>query len=231
LLVRSRPGDSNLPLFLPQHGSWSIILPTYDDGLPPTLRRYFCLCYWFRHAYLGLCKIMAYISIKSCQTGLHFKPLRLLFRPVAKFANSILRALYPLLWLLRQIAAHAKKTYKTFVAVYDKYRRHKISTFKPYHYKPLSNAREIRLIRLERWKPLAEVICEIVHISLAEAPEYEVMSYTWGNPSLSHYVNVKAKSINPKVSGSPTTTSAVDYLMNTGSHNKQVAIVRFCFLS
>lgn len=59
-------------------------------------------------------------------------------------------------------------------------------------YKPLDEARnEIRLLRLHPSRdPASSVICDLVHVSLNQAPPYEALSYTWGRPIFSERITL-----------------------------------------
>jgi hypothetical protein len=56
----------------------------------------------------------------------------------------------------------------------------------PYQYKKLESYRYIRLLRLKRRSFFSEPSCELIHVSLNEAPSFEAISYTWGpmDPSI-----------------------------------------------
>jgi hypothetical protein len=108
-------------------------------------------------------------------------------QPVCWLAGALLRALQSLLSLLLQIQRHFKKALATRV---DSSRKQKFSEMEPYRYKPLEHPRDIRLLRLGHLDSFADVTCEIIHASLEQAPEYEAISYTWGDPSPTCCVSV-----------------------------------------
>jgi hypothetical protein len=58
-----------------------------------------------------------------------------------------------------------------------------------YMYEKLANPeRNIRLVRLQKRNPLAEMNCSLIEHPLAEAPAYEAISYTWGSGPKDHLV-------------------------------------------
>jgi hypothetical protein len=52
----------------------------------------------------------------------------------------------------------------------------------PYHYQPLQGRRSIRLLELLPDKGGAPLRCNMLEVSLDDAPEYEALSYVWGVP-------------------------------------------------
>jgi hypothetical protein len=54
-----------------------------------------------------------------------------------------------------------------------------VATFDKYEYSSLGDG-EIRLLKLSKWAPFSPVRCELVHVRLDKAPEFETISYTWG---------------------------------------------------
>jgi hypothetical protein len=66
------------------------------------------------------------------------------------------------------------------------------SFFKPedelyYVYKPLEIG-HIRLLRLSRRLPSAEIEATLIHVPLDNPPVYECISYTWGDPTKTHRI-------------------------------------------
>jgi hypothetical protein len=61
-------------------------------------------------------------------------------------------------------------------------------------YQPLKETDEIRIISLLPYgdDPDAPVQCRFEHVRLAERPEYEALSYTWGDQSIQHPIIVDA---------------------------------------
>jgi hypothetical protein len=70
----------------------------------------------------------------------------------------------------------------------------------PFQYQPLDpDVDGIRLIILEPAEsPLYKIQCVIKHVTFAEKPKYEALSYMWGDPSLRKEItlNGKSKSVN-----------------------------------
>ncbi|KAL9608367.1 MAG: hypothetical protein Q9167_006796 [Letrouitia subvulpina] len=63
---------------------------------------------------------------------------------------------------------------------------------KPYQYEPLSSepsSQTIRLIELRPGEASADLECLIRHVSLADDPEYEAVSYCWGDPTPTETIN------------------------------------------
>jgi Heterokaryon incompatibility protein (HET) len=58
-----------------------------------------------------------------------------------------------------------------------------------YNYENLENG-EIRLLRIHPRGIFREVKCEIIHTKLEDAPAYEAISYTWGDPARSQQIFV-----------------------------------------
>ena len=52
-----------------------------------------------------------------------------------------------------------------------------------YAYKALRNPRDVRLIRIQPAERHENVVCDIVHGNLDDFPQYEALSYTWGDPT------------------------------------------------
>jgi Heterokaryon incompatibility protein (HET) len=72
-----------------------------------------------------------------------------------------------------------------------------------YTHKPLNTVKgHIRLVKLHRKTPLGDLTCDLDHVSLDEAPPFEAISYTWGNPELSHEI---------LIGGSPYSVTANSY--------------------
>ncbi|KAL8415030.1 hypothetical protein RB594_006020 [Gaeumannomyces avenae] len=54
------------------------------------------------------------------------------------------------------------------------------SSSKPWVYRPLTQGKQIRLIRLHRWIPVLGVRATIMHVNLENSPPYDAISYHWG---------------------------------------------------
>ena len=52
-----------------------------------------------------------------------------------------------------------------------------------YTYKALGYPRDIRLIRIQPAERHENIVCHIVHGNLDHSPQYEALSYTWGDPT------------------------------------------------
>ena len=52
-----------------------------------------------------------------------------------------------------------------------------------YTYKALPKARDIRLIRIQPAERHDNIVCDILHGNLDDSPQYEALSYTWGDPT------------------------------------------------
>jgi len=52
-----------------------------------------------------------------------------------------------------------------------------------YHYTPLPSQKFIRLLELYPGHGNDDIDCALIHTELEQAPEYETISYTWGNPT------------------------------------------------
>ena len=50
-----------------------------------------------------------------------------------------------------------------------------------FNYQPLSGSREIRIIELQAGQYSDPIHCTIIHVSLDALPQYEALSYTWGD--------------------------------------------------
>jgi hypothetical protein len=58
-----------------------------------------------------------------------------------------------------------------------------------YSYRPLDNTRMIRLFALASGlNPYVTII--VVHVSLDEKPQYEALSYVWGDPAITEPIIV-----------------------------------------
>ncbi|KAL5313158.1 hypothetical protein ACEPPN_018891 [Leptodophora sp. 'Broadleaf-Isolate-01'] len=55
-----------------------------------------------------------------------------------------------------------------------------ISSPEAYGYQKLESSRHIRLLSLKRRSFFNPPVCELIHVSLDECPDYEAISYTWG---------------------------------------------------
>lgn len=53
-----------------------------------------------------------------------------------------------------------------------------------YKYEPLNGQRDIRLLYLAPGSGEDEVSCDLFHVSLDRLPNYEAISYVWGDPSI-----------------------------------------------
>jgi hypothetical protein len=93
----------------------------------------------------------------------------------------------------------------------------------PYQYGRLESPRHIRLLRLNKRSFFTEPSCELIHVSLDDAPYFEAISYTWGP---------KDPSIPIMVDGSQIlVTAAVDELLfyrRSISHSKLFWIDAIC---
>ncbi|KAM7214363.1 hypothetical protein V8F06_010279 [Rhypophila decipiens] len=52
---------------------------------------------------------------------------------------------------------------------------------KQYTYQPLRGRDTVRLLKLLPRRPLGSIHCELVELPVTDLPEYEALSYTWGN--------------------------------------------------
>jgi hypothetical protein len=57
-----------------------------------------------------------------------------------------------------------------------------------YQYEPLSDLDGVRLLAILPGKDTERINCMIYHVSLATAPDYEALSYTWGDNYKSHSI-------------------------------------------
>jgi hypothetical protein len=57
-----------------------------------------------------------------------------------------------------------------------------LSNALPYHYQPLQGRRSIRILELFPDRKGAPLRCNMLGVSLDDAPEYEALSYVWGAP-------------------------------------------------
>ncbi|TVY80786.1 Heterokaryon incompatibility protein 6 OR allele [Lachnellula suecica] len=57
-----------------------------------------------------------------------------------------------------------------------------------YEYQPLSDPEGIRLLSIQPGKGSSEITCRLLTVSLAESPDYEALSYTWGNNYKSKHI-------------------------------------------
>ena len=64
----------------------------------------------------------------------------------------------------------------------------------PFEYRPLDceDEQRIRLVHVRPGQKQDDIVCDLVHVSLAAAPVYEAVSYTWattdGDASLSQFI-------------------------------------------
>ena len=65
-----------------------------------------------------------------------------------------------------------------------------LSPFQLYNYIQLPEGDEIRLLRLFAYNGTKAVSCSLEVVNLNDQPEYEAISYVWGNPVKTHYVVV-----------------------------------------
>lgn len=54
---------------------------------------------------------------------------------------------------------------------------------------------QIRLLKIKSGKQHKRIVCELTTFSLAEAPRYAAISYTWGDPSRLRYVRINDRNI------------------------------------
>lgn len=54
---------------------------------------------------------------------------------------------------------------------------------KPYNYMPLAYLNSVRLVELLLGETEKSIHCKIIHKRLSNHPDYEALSYTWGDPS------------------------------------------------
>ncbi|KAL8388902.1 hypothetical protein RB595_009007 [Gaeumannomyces hyphopodioides] len=64
------------------------------------------------------------------------------------------------------------------------------SSSKPWVYRPLTQGRQIRLIRLHCWIPVLGVRATITHVNLENPPPYDAISYHWGTSEERRRLNV-----------------------------------------
>jgi hypothetical protein len=62
-----------------------------------------------------------------------------------------------------------------------------------YEYEPLTNSRQIRLLKILRRKPGCGLQCELVHVNLEDWPSFEAISYTWRGQSSTESIIVDGK--------------------------------------
>lgn len=61
-----------------------------------------------------------------------------------------------------------------------------------YNYSPLNaELRHIRLISLRPGAFKDPIQCRLMHVLLDESPEYEALSYVWGNPQVTRLVRIE----------------------------------------
>lgn len=58
----------------------------------------------------------------------------------------------------------------------------------PYQHKELHEAQEIRLLVLVPGKDSDEICCKLEHAILSDNPEFEALSYAWGDPSITRTI-------------------------------------------
>ena len=56
-------------------------------------------------------------------------------------------------------------------------------------YTPLRRPREFRLLQLDPVKNSENLACSLVQNSLDDCPEYEALSYSWGDPTITQGIN------------------------------------------
>jgi hypothetical protein len=57
-----------------------------------------------------------------------------------------------------------------------------------YQYQPLSDPEGVRLLAIQPGKAFEKITCTLSHVSLATTPDYEALSYTWGDNHKSHSI-------------------------------------------
>lgn len=83
-----------------------------------------------------------------------------------------------------------------------------------YTYSPLATPRSIRLAKLNPASSRAEQIsCDLIHASLDSCPEFEALSYTWGDASITHQVSCSGSRLDVTTS----LLSAFQHLRHTDS--------------
>jgi hypothetical protein len=56
-----------------------------------------------------------------------------------------------------------------------------------------SELQEIRILSIMKGHQSAEIECSLKHVSLMDGPNYEALSYTWGDPSDTSYINLHGR--------------------------------------
>ncbi|KAG4433772.1 hypothetical protein IFR05_010739 [Cadophora sp. M221] len=62
-----------------------------------------------------------------------------------------------------------------------------------FKYKPLTGSSAIRLVILEAGRGQDPVKCRLIHVSLDDDPQYEALSYAWGDPSVTTPIYLDGK--------------------------------------
>jgi hypothetical protein len=60
----------------------------------------------------------------------------------------------------------------------------------PYEYRPLETDHHIRLLHVYLGDGNEPLFCEIHHADLHDRPDYEALSYIWGDPVFEHRLNI-----------------------------------------
>jgi hypothetical protein len=67
-------------------------------------------------------------------------------------------------------------------------------------YRKLRAPNEIRLLRIHaRYSPVG-LCCEAIHVRLEDAPQFEAISYTWGNPTKLRRISIDGRQFAAAVS-------------------------------
>lgn len=84
---------------------------------------------------------------------------------------------------------------------------------KRYMYRPLQGSGTIRLLKLLPRRPFGSVRCELVEVPVTGLPEYECISYTWGNDGFVGRITVEGKAL-------PVTPTVESVLYHLSSYTK-----------
>ncbi|KAK4218626.1 heterokaryon incompatibility protein-domain-containing protein [Rhypophila decipiens] len=79
---------------------------------------------------------------------------------------------------------------------------------KQYTYQPLRGRDTVRLLKLLPRRPLGSIHCELVELPVTDLPEYEALSYTWGNAGSVGQIWVAGKALQV----TPTVEAALYHL-------------------
>lgn len=107
------------------------------------------------------------------------------------------------------------------IAMAQQSRERRGHSLKPYAYRALESPRHVRLLRLERRTRTfcSEPTGELVQVSLAKAPEFEALSYTWGDKDPSIPIIIEGRHL--------LVTSAVDQFL---FHRRTIFGPRFLWI-